>query len=162
MKHGILAAVTLGVALCVLLAVAACEDPTTPAGLQPFFDASPDTVAPGDTVEVSFTVRNPAAYPRTISSSVGCLFMLHTYKGDQEIPWKGTDYFCTGAIAYRTIPKGDSLHYVFELVAAEVGSTTSAALPEGTYRIRTEMNTSQLPDLETEVTVIASSIQKPD
>ena len=154
MRYGVLERVTVGVALCALAGLSACEDPTALAALQPFFDASPDTVAPGDTVEVSFTVRNPTPYPRTISSSVGCLFMLHTYKGDQEVPWRGTDYFCTGAIAYRTIPKGDSLHYVFELVATEAGSGTSTTLPEGTYRIRTEMNTPQLPNLETEVTVI--------
>jgi hypothetical protein len=154
MKHAVLTPLTRGVALCALLGMVACDEPTALADLQPFFDASPDTVAPGDTVEVTFTLRNPTPYPRTIVSSVGCLFFLHTYVEDREIPWKGTDYGCIPEGGYRTIPKGDSLHYVLELIAATVGSNATT-LPEGTYRIRTEMNTTQLPDLETEVTVVA-------
>jgi hypothetical protein len=69
MKHGVLAPVTAAVTLCALVALAACDNPTGFRGLQPSFEASPDTVVSGDPVELVFTLRNGTPYTMTITSS---------------------------------------------------------------------------------------------
>jgi hypothetical protein len=144
----------LGLGICAM--ALACNDPLGFGGLRPTFVASPDTVVAGDTIEVSLTLHNATRYPRTIRSSYGCLFFLETIRGEEPVPWEGTNYACALAITDFTIPPGDSLLGAHRLVAAEIGTVGNGSeevLPPGAYRIRTRMN-ADLPDLEAVVTVI--------
>jgi hypothetical protein len=78
---------------------------------------------------------------------------LQTFRGDEPVPWRGTDYGCAAAVTGFVVPPDDSLHIVHQLVAAQVGAPATARLPPATYRIRALMNP-EMPDLETEVTII--------
>jgi hypothetical protein len=146
MKRGLLAPVTVGVVLCALVALAACDNPTRFRGLQPSFEASPDTVTPGDTVEVVLVLRNGTPYQHTLHSGSTCLFSLRTLRGDESVWFGGQDYACAFTLTDFTIPPRDSLFFVRKLIAAPVA---------GTYVIQAIMQV-DLPDLETEVTVAAS------
>lgn len=156
MKGSVYPGLKVGLAVCALGTFMACIDLTGLRGLQFTFEASPDTVAPGDSVDLVFTLRNHTRYAMTIRSSYGCLFFLESLRGDEPVYWQGMDYGCAAAFTNYTILPGDSLHWVQELVAAEAGGTGSPPLPAATYRIRTRMN-ADLPDLETEVTVMPST-----
>ena len=131
----------------------ACTDPLGADDPRLTFDASPDTVLAGDTVDLVFTLRNRTRYPVTVRSSAGCLFFLETLKDGEPVPWKGTDYACTAAITDFEIPAWDSLHFVHRLVAAPAGGPAGGGVPAGTYRIRALMNIA-MADLETEVAVL--------
>jgi hypothetical protein len=143
-----------GVALCALglwAMTVACHDPYGVGGLRPAFVATPDTLFPGETVEVVFTLRNATRYPQTVTSSMGCLFFLETLRGDENVPWVGTDYGCAAMVTDFVIPARDSLHTVHSITA--VDARTAAWVPAGTYRIRTRMS-ADLPELEAMVTVV--------
>lgn len=142
-------------ALCTI--VVACHDPYGFGGLRPTFVASPDTVFPGDTVDVVFTLRNTTRYQQRIRSSMGCLFFLETLRGNERVPWAGTNYACAAAVTDFTIAGGDSLHHVLQIVALDArteGTRSEELVPPGAYRVRTRMN-ADLPELEALVTVVA-------
>jgi hypothetical protein len=132
--------------VALLVGAAACDDLLGP-GPNPSFRASPDTVAVGDTVRVTFTFRNDMPYPVTIRSNTTCLYYLTARLGDEPVDWRGTGYACGFSLTDFVIPPRDSLHAVHTLVTAP---------PAGTYRIAASMNTA-MPDLETEVTLLAPS-----
>lgn len=148
----------LFVAVLISLATAAsaCHDPLGVGGVRVSFDASRDTVLPGDTVEVVFTLRNRTISSLTIRSSAGCLYFLEVRMSGESVPWKGSDYLCTAAITRFTIAPGDSLRYVHQLVAVEAGTTAETPVAPGSYVIRARMN-SDLTDRETEVIVTAGN-----
>jgi hypothetical protein len=145
--------------LSLLAATAACDDLLGPEP-NPSFRASPDTVVAGDTVRVTFTFRNGMPYPVTIRSSSTCLFVLIALLRDEPAPWRGTNYACGAAITDFVIPPRDSIHEVHTLVAAREAFDPGPPLPAGTYRIVARMHTA-MPDLETEVTLLAPSRSAP-
>lgn len=144
----------------VTLAGVACDDPVGAGGLPPpSFLARPDTVAPGDTFAVVFTLLNPSRDTVTIASAYGCLFFLEVFNGPDPVSMYGAAYACTAAFRTFEVPPQDSLHVVHALVAARASPQppygAGAPLPPGTYRIRTRMN-ADLADLEARVTVVDS------
>jgi hypothetical protein len=137
-----------------------CHEPTGSGQLPPpSFLAQPDTLVPGDTFEVVFTLHNPTRDTVVITSAYGCLFFLQVFRGPDPVSMEGASYVCTAAVRTFEVPPGDSLQLVRTLVAAQPNPSApygaGAPLPAATYRIRTQMNAA-LPDAEVLVTVADS------
>ena len=131
-----------------------CQEPAgTDDLLRPTFQVSPETVAPGDSFAVVFTVRNPTSQTVTISSGAGCLFFLRALRDSHQVSVQGLTYFCTAAITAFEVPPRGSLNLVRNGVAAErIGVGVGTPLPPGEYRIQTMMNAA-LPELQAVLTV---------
>ena len=144
----------------VALGPLSCGEPLgTDALPAPAFIVSPNTVAPGDTFAVVFTLRNPTGRTVTITSGAGCLFFLRALRGSDQVSVQGLPYFCTAAITSFQLPPHGSLEVVRRALAAErrgTGPGSPLPLPPGQYRIQTMMNAA-LPDLEALLTVVDSS-----
>ncbi len=144
--------------LLLIIALTSCRDPVRVSDLPaPTFVLRPDTVAPGDSFSVVFTLRNPTRQTVTIPSSYGCLFFLRAFRDANPVSVQGLTYFCTTAVRTFEVAPGDSLVAVRRAVAAErTVNGPATPLPAATYRIQTMMNAA-LPDLEAVLTVVDSS-----
>ena len=157
-RHALLFGVLVSM-ICVT--AGGCDSPTASRGapFQPLtLRSEPDTVAPGDTFFVVFTLRNPSRDTQTVRSAMGCLYFLESLVGEQTVFLRYIMYYCTAMPLTFQIPPRDSLQQIHRLVA-EVQNPEPpydwGPAPSGIYRIRTRMN-ADLPNVETSVTVMDS------
>lgn len=85
--------------------------------------ASPDEIAPGDSLQIVAVYHNQLDRPLSLGFSMGCPFYLEvaqrTWGG--RIPMDGSAYGCTANLSGLTVPAGDSAVSRVWLVASVRG-----------------------------------------
>lgn len=115
-------------------------------------------VAPGESVELTVWLRNPADTAAVITYGHSCDFVLGPARvladgGAVSIPVDGADYGCHDTIWSDTIEAGASQERVRTVTAAIQG----IPIPQGTYRLRVWRNAiPELPDVTVSFEVVGS------
>jgi hypothetical protein len=151
------ASLPIAIAASVALAGIGCENPLDVGALPaPTFVAIPDTVAPGDTFAVVFTLRNPTQFRARVG--VTChLFYPEIFREEEPMaPVVGVGGYACVSPRIIEIAAQDSVMETDQIVAALPGPDGLTPFPAGVYRIRARMEIA-LPDLETVLTVVDSA-----
>lgn len=115
------------------------------------------TVAPGERVELTVRLRNPADTAAVITYGHSCFFVLDPARvladgGEVTMLVDGTRYGCQDMIWSDTIEGGTSQQRVKSVAAAIQG----IPVPRGTYQLRVWRNaTPELPDVTVSFEVVA-------
>lgn len=91
------------------------------------------------------TLTNTGSQTATWTSGSGCLAFLNVYRGEERIPFKGTDFGCFAVVTSRQIAPGASLVQEYSLQAQR---TDGVPLAPGEYRLQADMATASHLKLE--------------
>jgi hypothetical protein len=137
-------------ALCALLAVA-CADPSgIETELERSFIVTPETMAPGDSLEAVLTIANPTLRAASFIGQYSCPAFLTAFRGETEVELEGSKFDCPAAFTQFRIDALDTLRVRYRLVAnvrTPGSSDPYTPAPVGAYRLRADLNMS-LPDME--------------
>ena len=158
--------------LLAALALAACAadlalpEPSLdglPPGLDVQFTVSPDVVDPHEPFSAALSVTNTTSDTIRVVTAMGCLATPHVMRDGERIPFRGSWWGCTAAVATHTFAPGETWSHTWdmraELYAENAGEAEGAPAPSGTYSVRAEFGTLQTIESGTARPAIARSLQ---
>ncbi len=136
------------------LALAACSadlalpEPSLeglPPGLDVQFTVSPNVVDPHQPFSAALSVTNTTSDTIRVVTAMGCLAIPHVMRDGERIPFRGSWWACTAAIATHAFAPGETRSHTWdmraELYAEHAGDVDGAPAPSGTYSVQAEFGT---------------------
>jgi hypothetical protein len=114
-------------------------------GIRATLSLDPSQVERTQKFAARLTLTNTGSQTATWTSGHGCLAFLNVYRGEERVPFKGTDFGCIAVITSRQIAPGASLVQEYSLQAQR---TDGAPVAPGEYRLQADLATSSHLKLE--------------